>query len=338
MSIGVYLAEHGILPDSLLAYGIRQQCKLRLKDCLAYKDKLQKFISTLHQSPAAIEQDAANVQHYEVPANFYHYALGKHLKYSSAYWPEGCQTLDEAEAAMLSLSCERAELEDGQEILEIGCGWGSLTLWMAEHYPNSQITAISNSNSQRQFIEHQCLQRGFTNVNIITGDVTQFETDQHFDRIVSIECFEHLRNYAYIFEKMSNWLSDDGQCFLHVFCHSEYAYPFEDEGEDNWMAKNFFTGGIMPSYDLFKLFDNHLQVTNQWMVNGTHYEKTSHAWLENMDKNKNMIDDMFKHIDSKKERKIQFNKWRMFFMACREMFGYNEGKDWFVGHYRFKKA
>ena len=338
MSIGIYLAEHGILPDSLLAYGIRQQIKLRIKDCVNYKGKLNHFINTLHQSPVAIRQDAANEQHYEVPAQFYKFALGKHLKYSSAYWPEGCTHLDEAEAEMLRLSCERAELSDGQEILEIGCGWGSLTLWMAKYYPNARITAISNSNSQRQYIEQQCLLRGFKNVTIITGDVTQHQTERTFDRIVSVECFEHLRNYAFMFEKLSQWMRSDGMCFIHVFCHSEYAYPFEDKGEDNWMAKNFFTGGIMPSYDLFKVFNKHLCVSEQWKVNGTHYEKTADAWLQNMDTNKNNIEDMFSYIENKKERGVQFNRWRMFFMACREMFGYNNGNDWFVGHYKLKNV
>ena len=338
MSLGIYLAEHGLLPDQLLAYGIRQQIKLRIKECIAYKDKMQQFISSLGKGPAAIEQEAANDQHYEVPAVFYTYALGKHLKYSSAYWPEGVHTLDEAEAAMLKLSCTRAELQNGQDILEIGCGWGSLTLWMAEHYPASKITAISNSASQREYILGQCARHGFDNVTVITNDVTLFETDHQFDRIVSIECFEHLRNYAYMFEKMSGWLKDQGLAFLHVFCHDQYTYPFEGEDDDNWMARHFFTGGIMPSYNLFEEFNQHLHVTNKWSVNGKHYERTAQAWLDNMDTHKNKLNDMFPNLPSKKDQQLQFNRWRMFFMSCRELFGFNNGQDWFVGHYKLSKV
>ena len=247
----ITLAEHHLLPDSLVRFGIKKLLKQRLQDESANdpeqrEKRYQQLLENLRQSPIAIETGAANAQHYEVPAAFYQYALGKHLKYSSCYWDEQTENLDQAEARMLAVTAERAELADGQQILELGCGWGSLTLWMAEHFPASRITAVSNSNSQREYIQQQAKQRGLGNIDVITCDVNQLTLDKQFDRIVSVEMFEHMRNYDSLLSKIAGWLKADGKLFVHIFCHKQLAYPFETEGEDNWMGRYFFTGGLMP--------------------------------------------------------------------------------------------
>jgi cyclopropane-fatty-acyl-phospholipid synthase len=244
----ITLAEHKLLPDSVVRFGIKKLLKQRLQvesanDPEQREKRHQQLLEHLRQSPIAIETAAANAQHYEIPAAFYKYALGKHLKYSSCYWDEQTENLDQAEARMLALTAERAELADGQQILELGCGWGSLTLWTAEHFPNSRITAVSNSNSQREYIQQQAKQRSLGNIEVITCDVNQLTLDKQFDRIVSVEMFEHMRNYDSLLSKIASWLKVDGKLFVHIFCHRYLAYTFESEGEDNWMGRYFFTGG-----------------------------------------------------------------------------------------------
>ncbi|MDO8941034.1 MAG: cyclopropane-fatty-acyl-phospholipid synthase family protein [Methylicorpusculum sp.] len=339
----IALAEAGKVPDSLIRWGIRRLLKQRLQEEFAddverQSQRYRDLLTELRQSPIAIETEAANQQHYEVPSAFYRFALGKHLKYSSCYWDHDTNNLDEAEAKMLAISCERAALVDGQDVLELGCGWGSLTLWMAAHYPGSRITAVSNSNSQREYINEQARQRGLNNIEVITCDVNQLTLDRNFDRIVSVEMFEHMRNYDSLLNKVASWLRLGGKLFVHIFCHRYLAYPFETEGDDNWMGRYFFTGGMMPARDTLLHFQTQLHIESQWDVSGRHYQQTSEAWLNNMDTHKEAILQLFSETYGKKDAALWVQRWRLFFMACAELFGYRAGNEWLVAHYRFAKT
>lgn len=337
----IQLAERGWLPDSLLRWAMRRICAQRLReehadDPVLFTARQQDYLAQWRNGPLAIATVDANVQHYELPAAFFATVLGKHLKYSCAYWPGNVESLDQAEAAMLDLSCTRAQLADGMDILELGCGWGSLTFWMAREYPNARITAVSNSAAQRQYIEQQAAERGLTNIRVITIDINQFECDQRFDRVVSIEMFEHLRNHAELFGRIRGWLKQDGRLFTHVFCHRELAYPYEVQGETDWMAQYFFTGGIMPSYGLFLNYQQDLELVNRWWLGGEHYEKTSNAWLERQDAARGDLVALFAEHYPAHEASLWFGRWRMFFMAVAELFGYEQGRQWGVGHYLFR--
>ena len=339
----ITFAERKLLPDSLIRLGIRQLLKQRLQDEYADDAELQNsryraLLHSLRSSPIAVETAAANEQHYEVPAQFYQFALGKHLKYSSGYWDDRTDSLDQAEANMLALTCERAELSNGQEILELGCGWGSLTLWMARNYPSSKITAVSNSQSQREYIQEQALKSRLSNIEVITCDVNHLNLERQFDRIVSVEMFEHMRNYDRLLGKIAHWLKPNGKLFVHIFCHRYLAYPFETEGSDNWMGRYFFTGGLMPARDTLLHFQKHLQLHSQWDMSGSHYQKTAEAWLSNMDQHPEKIEQLFSNTYGKQEAKLWQQRWRIFFMACAELFGYRVGNEWMVAHYVFGKA
>lgn len=343
MAALIDLAERGLLPDSLIRCGMRRLMRSRLQahyadgieaQTQAYRELLQE----LRQSPVAIETDAANEQHYMVPTGFFKLVLGKHLKYSCALWPDGVTDLDQAELAMLQLYGQRAGLRDGQNILELGCGWGSLTLWMAATYPAARITAVSNSSSQREHIEAQARTRGLDNVQIITADVNHFTPPQQdYDRIVSIEMFEHMRNYQTLLQRVASWLADDGQLFVHIFCHHRLMYPFETEGEHNWMGKYFFTGGLMPALDTLLHFQQDLLLRDFWAVDGRHYEKTSNAWLALLDQRSDQVLAVCRQTYGDAQAKIWRQRWRMFFMACAELFGMQDGREWLVGHYLFSK-
>jgi cyclopropane-fatty-acyl-phospholipid synthase len=343
MAALIDLAERGLLPDSLLRFGMRRLMRSRLQahyadgieaQTQAYRELLQE----LRQSPVAIETDAANEQHYMVPTDFFKLVLGKQLKYSCALWPHGVTDLDQAEQAMLKLYGERAGLADGQNILELGCGWGSLTLWMAASYPAASITAVSNSASQREHIEAEARARGLDNVQIITADVNHFTPpDEHYDRIISIEMFEHMRNYQTLLQRVASWLHDDGLLFVHIFCHHRLMYPFETEGEHNWMGKYFFTGGLMPALDTLLHFQQDLLLQDFWAVDGRHYEKTSNAWLALLDQRSEQVLQVCQQTYGEAQAKIWRQRWRMFFMACAELFGMHNGREWLVGHYLFSK-
>jgi cyclopropane-fatty-acyl-phospholipid synthase len=337
----IELAEKGLAPDWLIRQGIRRLLKERLKnemdrDPAPRARRTQALMNELAASDIAIETVAANEQHYEVPAAFYQLALGGRLKYSSAYYPPGVSTLDEAEEAMLKASCEQAELVDGQRVLELGCGWGSLTLWMAAQYPNSQITAVSNSASQRGFIEQRALDLGLDNLKVITCDVNQLELDERFDRVVSVEMFEHVRNYRELLKRIAGWLRPDGKLFVHIFCHRYLAYPFETEGEGNWMGRYFFTGGLMPAADTLLHFQDDLALEDRKLYSGMHYAKTSRAWLDNMDARKRQVREAMQSIYGD-DAAVWQQRWRMFFMACEELFAYDDGNVWLVAHYRFRR-
>ena len=337
------LAERGLLPDALLRLGIRRQCEQRLREELSGGQQAQSLrfaerIAGLSHSAVALHVDAANRQHYEVPAAFFHHCLGKRLKYSSCYYATGNESLDEAEEAMLALYGERAELADGQHILELGCGWGSLTLWMAEHYPNARITAVSNSNSQREYIQGQCRARGFENVTVLTRDVNHLVLDaETFDRCVSIEMFEHMRNYQQLLQRIHRWLRPEGKLFVHIFVHRTLMYPFETEGEDNWMGRHFFTGGLMPAADTLLCFQQHLQLQQRWLLDGTHYERTANHWLANQDREKDAVMAVLRQCYGDAAAPLWHQRWRMFWMACAELFGYQQGQQWQVAHYLFAR-
>lgn len=337
------IAERGLLPDALLRLGIRRLCAQRLRDehgnDLALADKrFAQLLNTLRNSPIAIETDAANAQHYEVPARFFELCLGAQLKYSACYFPQGNETLDQAEHAMLALYGERAQLADGQDILELGCGWGSFTLWMAAHFPSAHITAVSNSRSQRDYIMAQAQARGLGNIRVITCDVNALELSPHsFDRVVSVEMFEHMRNYAALMRNISHWLRADGQLFVHIFCHRTLMYPFETEGEDNWMGQHFFTGGLMPAADTLLHFQQALVLQQRWLMSGTHYRDTANHWLRNQDRNRDLVLAVLRTVYGADEAARWAQRWRMFWIACAELFGYENGNQWGVAHYRFSK-
>ncbi|MBM4005462.1 MAG: class I SAM-dependent methyltransferase [Planctomycetes bacterium] len=324
-------AELGLIPDALIRFGIRRLLARRLASLS--EQGTEQMVQLLRASPLAVDTDAANRQHYEVLAEFFQQVLGPRLKYSCCLFTPECTTLEEAERRMLDETCQRAEIRDGMRILELGCGWGSLTLWIASRYPASRVTAVSNSQSQRAFIEKQAEEAGLQNLRVITADMREFETSERFDRVVSVEMFEHMRNYELLFARVSSWLTDQGKAFLHVFCHRTTPYLFEDEANDDWMARHFFTGGTMPSLDLFREFDRHLTVSRQWAVNGMHYWQTCEQWLRNLDRNRGQIRRLFERDLSSAEARRTLQRWRIFLMACAELFRYKGGNAWLVGHY-----
>lgn len=337
----VAAAEKGWLPDAAIRFGIRRLLKERLEtehanNEAAWRRAHEERMEAWRQAPVAIEADLANEQHYEVPADFFGLVLGARRKYSCCHFNYPEDTLDQAEEASLALACERAELEDGQRVLELGCGWGSLTLWMAEKYPNSKITAISNSASQRAYIERMARERGFNNLTVKTVNVASFSTDNRFDRVVSVEMFEHVRNHAELMRRINGWLAPGGKLFVHVFCHRNLLYPFETDGQNDWMARHFFSGGMMPSYEFLTRFDEHMQLDDRWRVNGRHYQLTSECWLKNLDANFEQALRVLHPVAGSSARQ-QVGRWRMFFMACAELFGYAGGGEWHVGHYRFRR-
>ena len=346
MGLAIKLAESGALPDSIVRQGIRQLTKQRLAeisagDCESGMAALNQFVTGMNASAIAPVPELANAQHYEVPAAFFHYCLGKQRKYSSCFWMPDTQTLDEAESLALNQTCDHADLKDGQTVLELGCGWGSLSLWMAAQYPKSTITGVSNSNSQREYIMNTAKSRGLTNLKIITADMNVFEAPEKYDRIVSVEMFEHMRNYQVLYGKVANWLNPGGKFFKHIFVHRDTPYTFDvkpdDDKENQWMSQFFFSGGMMPSDDLPLHFQDDLKLIQRWRWDGTHYEKTANAWLENMDKNAKAITPILAATYGDKDVEMWRNRWRMFYMACAELFGFNNGQEWWVTHYVFEK-
>ncbi len=336
------LLEKNNIPDFLIRQNIRKLLAQRLKDedagnVEANQEKIMQLIVELKSSPIAINTADANEQHYEVPTQFYQYCLGKHLKYSSGYWKEGVNDIDISERDMLEITCQRAELAEGQQVLELGCGWGSLSLYMSAKFPKSTFTVVSNSSTQKLHIDEQASQRGIKNLTVVTADMNTFSIEKKFDRVVSVEMFEHMRNYEKLLAKVSSFLNENGKLFVHIFTHKGLAYKFEVVDDSDWMSKYFFTGGIMPSDHLLLYFDTHFNIEQHWRVSGMHYSKTSEAWLQNMDKHKTEIMPLFEQTYGKEGALKWWVYWRIFYMSCAELWGYNGGEEWIVSHYLFRK-
>lgn len=334
-------AEAGLFADPLVRFAIRRLLEGRLRQSVwgdrAARDREEAaLLGRLRRGPIAISVDAANEQHYEVPAAFFDHVLGPQLKYSCCYWAPEMPDLASAEDAMLALTASRARIEDGMRILDLGCGWGSFCLWAAEHFPNASILAVSNSRLQRELIMHRAAERDLRNIDVQTSDINDFDPADRFDRIVSIEMMEHVRNHPALFERIARWMTSDGMAFAHVFCHRARAYTYEVAGSTDWMAEHFFTGGMMPSESLFSRYQEHLLLREQWRVDGTHYTKTCNAWLENLDRHRALVLPILRDGYGR-DASRWFHRWRLFFMACAELFAYRGGSEWFVSHYRWER-
>ncbi|CAN5204335.1 cyclopropane-fatty-acyl-phospholipid synthase family protein [soil metagenome] len=335
------LLESNMVPDAVIRLGIRNMLAQKVaqegKLCKgSAEEHLARFAEDLKSQPIAIATAKANQQHYEVPTEFYQLVLGSHLKYSCAFWTEHTQTLMQAEEEMLTLTCARAEIADtGMKILELGCGWGSLSLWMAEQYPTAKILAISNSKTQKEYIDSQILERGLNNLEVRTCDINNFATDEHFDRVVSVEMFEHLKNYELLFQLISGWLLPAGKLFVHIFSHKKFAYHYVNVDGNDWLTEHFFTGGMMPADNLFLHFQRDLMIEQHWRLNGSHYQKTCAAWLANMDRNRARIEPILANTYGSGEVRRWWVYWRLFFLACEELFNFKNGEEWIVSHYLF---
>jgi cyclopropane-fatty-acyl-phospholipid synthase len=335
--------ERGLVPDSVIRAGIRRLCRQRLVDIHADDVEragkwMEAFVSRMNRSPVALVPEQANEQHYEVPAAFFHEVLGPRAKYSACHWGEGVGTLERAEEEALEITCRNAGIADGMDILDLGCGWGSLSLWIAEHYPACRVTSVSNSGSQGAFIRARAEQLGLENIRVLKADMNDFQAEQRFDRVVSVEMFEHMRNYGELFRRISDWLEPDGRFFMHIFCHRSCVYEFLDQGPSDWMGRHFFSGGIMPSDDLPLRFQDRLKLVERHRWNGRHYEKTANAWLDNMDRRRERILPILAQTYGEEHAERWFGRWRIFFMACAELFGFRNGQEWFVSHYLFSRA
>lgn len=341
------LVYSGLVPDYVIRLGIRLRCRdhlhlLKQEGAEADHATKMSIVSELKSMPIAINTDEANEQHYEVPAAFYDMSLGPRKKYSSGLWPKSSTTFEESEVAMLELYCERAQLKDGMHIVDLGCGWGSLTLHLAEKYRNAKITGISNSNSQREYIMKTARERGLNvdNITIVTCNVSNdkgaLDVVKDNDRVLSIEMFEHMKNYSILLSKVHGFLKPGGKLFVHIFSHKHFAYHFAD----GWMAENFFTGGTMPSDDLLLYFGEHFSCEDHWRVNGCNYEKTSNGWLEIMDNHwkSGALKPVLEEAYGKGKGKEWYVNWRLFFLACAELFGYDGGEEWIVSHYLFQRG
>lgn len=332
--------EEGLVPDRVVRLGIQRLLRARLDEVAAGDAEAgaaidQRFFESLGRAPLALVPEKANEQHYEVPAAFFEAVLGPHRKYSCCHWGPDTQDLEQAEAAALAATCERAGLADGQDVLELGCGWGSLSLWMAARYPRSRITAVSNSHSQRETIAALALSRGLSNLRVITADFNDFDTEQRFDRVVSIEMFEHLRNWPQAFARVAHWLRADGRFFMHVFAHNGAGYPFVARDASDWMSRHFFSGGMMPADDLALRCQDDLRLITRWRWDGRHYQRTAEAWLARMDARRADLMPLFQRIYGA-EADRWWMRWRLFFLSVSELFGHEQGQRWWVSHYLFE--
>ena len=301
----------------------------------APRDADQVFARDMAEFPIAAHTDAANDQHYELPAAFFEKILGPRLKYSSCLYPAGDESLAEAEIAALKETCAHADLKNGQDILELGCGWGSLSLWMAEQYPEARIVSVSNSASQRAFIEERARVRGLANLHVITADMNVFATDGRYDRVVSVEMFEHMSNWRALLERVHGWLKPDGAFFMHVFSHKTAPYRFDVDDPSDWIAHHFFTGGLMPSHALIREFGDLFAVEGDWRWSGSDYQKTAEQWLANYDRHAFALNQVLREVYGADAR-LWHRRWRLFFLATAGLFGHANGEEWGVSHYRLR--
>ena len=335
--------ESGLVPDTVIRSGIRRLLERKLdeihsEDCESARETLNTFVDMQRRSPIALVPEIANEQHYEVPAAFYEQVLGAHRKYSCGYWPEGVETLDDSERSALDVTARRADIQDGMTVLDLGCGWGSLSLFVAQRFPNCAVTSVSNSRSQRDYIRARAAELGLDNIDVIACDMNEFQNDELFDRIVSVEMFEHMRNYPELFRRIDGWLQPEGKFFLHIFTHRSTPYEYIDKGPSDWMTRHFFSGGIMPSADLPLRTSAPLEIDRQWAWNGMHYAKTCRAWLQQLDDRKNAVMPILAETYGDEDAGRWFMRWRMFFMACEELFRFRGGNEWYVSHYLFRRG
>jgi cyclopropane-fatty-acyl-phospholipid synthase len=327
-------AERVPLPDVLIRAGIQRMCSrtaTRLADGNVRGDAA--FAREMAVRAIAEETAAANAQHYEVPAAFFGCVLGPNRKYSSGFYKEPASTLRESEEEALRQTIEHADLADGQSILELGCGWGSLSLAMAQRFPHAQVTAVSNSNSQRLYIEAEAASRGLTNLRLITADMNVFDPKQRFSRIVSVEMFEHMMNWRELLTRARGWLEPDGRLFLHIFTHRSGTYLFDRTNKDDWIAQHFFTGGVMPSHHLIRQYADLFAVEKEWRWSGLHYQRTAIDWLANFDRHRDEIEGILRSVYGA-DTALWMRRWRWFFLATSGLFGYADGSEWGVSHYR----
>jgi cyclopropane-fatty-acyl-phospholipid synthase len=326
------ILDRDLVPDAIIRWGIRRLCARQLREQRRSAHR-STFLRELRASPIALHPHRPNEQHYDVPPEFYAQVLGPRLKYSCGLWSEGVTDLAAAEERMLALTCARAGVRDGHQILDLGCGWGSFALYAAERFPNASVLAVSNSASQGSFIREEAKKRGLTNLQVETADVNDFQPPSRFDRVVSVEMFEHLKNYGEMLARIAGWLRPGGRLFVHMFVHREFAYHYQSEGPHDWMGRHFFTGGTMPAHDLLQDFEDDLVVMEGWRVPGGHYRDTCEAWLRNMDAHRSEILPILAATYGPDQAKKWWVRWRVFFLACSELFGFAGGKEWFVGHY-----
>ena len=335
--------EAGMVPDTVIRHGIRRLLdgklrEIRANDVEYVAEAKNRFVDMMNASPVALLPELANEQHYEVPAAFFDTVLGEHKKYSCCYWGSDVGNLDEAEAAALETTVARAGIADGMRVLDLGCGWGSLSLWIAEHFPSAQVTSVSNSRSQHDYIVGKARERDLDNIDVHVCDMNDFNAPGSYDRIVSVEMFEHMRNYGELFRRIADWLHDDGRFFMHIFTHRSAPYEYIVKGPSDWMSRHFFSGGIMPSVDLPLRFSDHLNVESVWHWGGEHYAKTCNAWLLQMDRRRDHVMPILEATYGSGDAERWWMRWRMFFMACAELFAFRDGQEWFVSHYRFRKG
>jgi cyclopropane-fatty-acyl-phospholipid synthase len=332
----------GLMPDRLLRRVILSRVKglERSFDRLTVEEQAAReaaVVAEFESGVIAVNADDANRQHYDLPPEFFESVLGPRRKYSCCYWSGGIAGLAQAEEAMLELTAERAGLGDGQDILDLGCGWGSLSLWAAERYPHSHVLAMSNSHTQRRFIEELREERGLGNLKVVTAEVGGFAPQSRFDRVVSIEMFEHVRNHRALMQRIAAWLKPQGRLFVHIFCHRRHLYAFEPDAGGGWMTRHFFSGGIMPSWDYLTRYQDDLNLLNRWEVNGRHYALTLRSWRENLDHHRNEVLPLLTATYGHDRARLWFAYWRIFFTACEETFALDSGRAYFVAHYLFSK-
>ena len=334
----IRLIETGRVPDWAVRAAIRMgQAHSRRAQARQNLDVLSEEARALRRKlasgPISVHTQDANRQHYEVPTAFFQTVLGPWLKYSCCYWPQGVETLEQAEVAMLELTCQRAQIADGMAVLDLGCGWGALALWIATHYPRARVLAVSNSRTQRAYIEAQCVARGLANLEVLTADVADLQLDRQFDRVVSVEMFEHLKNYAAILARIATLLKPDGKLLVHVFSHRELAYEFDAADTGNWMAQTFFAGGTMPSDSLLLHYQHDLEVEDHWQLGGQHYARTLRAWLNRLDAQRDRVRELMAEAYGADQATRWLANWRLFFLACEETWAQCGGREYSISHY-----